>query len=97
MATPSDGKGGVWPWKGDSVAEDTIEDIVRTFKNWAPHVKQIWVKTSDGEHWQGEFDTDRDLAIDSVASVDKWVRVLEANGMEFHAWCVVTGRNINGE
>jgi murein DD-endopeptidase MepM/ murein hydrolase activator NlpD len=97
MATPYDGKVAVWHWKGDSVAENTIEELVQTLKTWAPAVKQVWVKTSDGPNWQGEFDRDRNLAIDSVASVDKWVRVLEANGMEFHAWCVLTGRNINAE
>lgn len=97
MATPYDGKVAVWHWKGDSIAEETIEDVVRTLKNWAPAVKQVWVKTSDGASWQGEFDTDRNLAIDSVASVDKWVRVLEANGLEFHAWAVVKGQNVNAE
>ena len=71
MATPYDGKVAVWHWKGDSIAEDTIEDLVQTIKTWAPAVTQVWVKTSDGENWQGEFDTDRDMAIDSVASVDK--------------------------
>jgi murein DD-endopeptidase MepM/ murein hydrolase activator NlpD len=97
MATPYDGKSALWHWKGDSLAEETIEDLVTTIKTWAPHVTQVWVKTSDGDSWQGEFDSDRDLAIDNVASVDKWVRILSANGMEFHAWCVVKGRNITGE
>lgn len=97
MATPYDGKVAVWHWKGDSIAEETIEDVIKTIKTWAPAVTQVWVKTSDGENWQGEFDTDRDLAIDSVASVDKWVRVLDAHGMEFHAWAVVKGRNITAE
>jgi murein DD-endopeptidase MepM/ murein hydrolase activator NlpD len=97
MATPYDGKVAVWHWKGDSIAEETIEELVRTLKTWAPAVKQVWVKTSDGEYWQGEFDTDRDLAIDSVASVDKWVRILNANGLEFHAWAVVKGENVVDE
>lgn len=97
MATPYDGKVAVWHWKGDSIAEDTIEDVVRTLKRWAPLVTQVWVKTSDGEHWQGKFDTDRDLAIDNAASVAKWVRVLEQNGMEFHAWAVLKGQNIEAE
>jgi hypothetical protein len=97
MATPYDGKVAIWHWKGDSIAEDSIEAVVRTIKTWAPNVTQLWVKTSDGEHWQGEFDTDRNLAIDNVASVDKWVRVLEANGMEFHAWVVVKGQNVTAE
>jgi len=97
MATPYDGKLAVWFWKGDSIAEETIEDLVRTIKTWAPNVTQVWVKTSDGENWMGEFDTDRDLAIDGVASVDKWVRILSAHGMEFHAWAVVKGQNVTAE
>ncbi|MBN1681691.1 MAG: peptidoglycan DD-metalloendopeptidase family protein [Anaerolineae bacterium] len=97
MATPYDSKVAIWHWKGDSIAEETIEDVVSTLKKWAPIVKQVWVKTSDGEDWQGEFDQDRDLAIDSVASVDKWVRILSAHGMEFHAWAVVKGRNVAEE
>ncbi len=97
MATPYDGKIAIWHWKGNSISEETIEDVVRTIKQWSPNVTQLWVKTSDGENWMGEFDTDRDLAIDSVASVDKWVRVLSANGMEFHAWAVVKGQDIVAE
>lgn len=97
MATPYDGKVAVWHWKGDSVAEETVQDIANTLKKWAPHVKQVWVKTSDGENWQGEFDRDRDLAIDNASSVAKWVRALEQNGLEFHAWAVVKGRNIEKE
>jgi murein DD-endopeptidase MepM/ murein hydrolase activator NlpD len=97
MATPYDGKVAIWHWKGDSIAEETVEDVVSTLQKWAPAVKQVWVKTSDGEYWQGQFDSDRDLAIDGVASVDKWVRILEANGMEFHAWAVVKGENVTAE
>ncbi len=97
MATPYDGKIGIWHWKGDSVAEDTIDELCRTLKKWAPAITQVFVKTSDGDNWQGKFDTDRDMAIDSVASVDKWVRILEANNMEFHAWAVVKGENVTTE
>lgn len=97
MATPYDGKVGIWHWKGDSVAEETIEALCRTIKKWAPAITQVWVKTSDGEHWQGKFDTDRDLAIDGPASVDKWVRILDSFGLEFHAWAVVKGQNIAAE
>jgi len=97
MATPYDGKIGIWHWKGDSIAEETIEALCRTIKKWAPAITQVWVKTSDGEHWQGEFDTDRDLAIDSAASIDKWVRILDSFGLEFHAWAVVKGEDVAAE
>jgi murein DD-endopeptidase MepM/ murein hydrolase activator NlpD len=97
MATPYDGKIGIWQWKGDVIAEDSVEGIVRTIKNWAPVITQVWVKTTDGANWQGEFDTDRNLAVDNVASVDKWVRILQANGMEFHAWAVLKGEDMVAE
>lgn len=97
MATPYDGKVGIWHWKGDSIAEDSIEALCRTIKKWAPAITQVWVKTSDGEYWQGKFDTDRNLAIDGLASVDKWVRILDSFGLEFHAWAVVKGQNIAEE
>ncbi len=97
MATPYDGKVGIWHWKGDSIAEESVEGLCRTIKKWAPAITQVWVKTSDGENWQGKFDTDRNLAIDGVASVDKWVRVLDSFGLEFHAWAVVKGQNVNEE
>lgn len=57
MATPYDGKVAIWHWKGDSLAENTIEDAVRTIKTWAPHVTQLWVKTSDGTEWMATYDT----------------------------------------
>ncbi len=97
MATPYDGKIGIWHWKGDSVPEDSIQAVVNTLRTRAPHVKQVWVKTSDGTRWQGTYDTDRALAIDGPDSVKRWSEVLEANGLEFHAWCVPKGRDINAE
>ncbi len=97
MTTPYDGKIGVWQWKGDSLVEETIQAVATTLKTWAPNVKQILVKTSDGSRWQGTYDTDRDLAIDGTDSIKRWVQALEANGLEFHAWCVPKGRDLVAE
>jgi murein DD-endopeptidase MepM/ murein hydrolase activator NlpD len=97
MATPYDGKIAVWHWKGDSIVETSIDAVVNTLRTWAPHVSQIFVKTSDGTKWQGTYDTDRALAIDGPASVKRWAQTLEANGMEFHAWSVPKGRDVNAE
>lgn len=94
--TPYDGKIGVWHWKGTSVPETSIEQLVANIKSRTPNVKQVWVKTSDGIDWMGEYD-DSALAINGPADVDNWVRVLEANGMEFHAWCVPQGLDIDRE
>jgi murein DD-endopeptidase MepM/ murein hydrolase activator NlpD len=101
-ATPYDNKVGMWHWKGSSLAENTIEDVVRNLKRNAPHVTMLYVKTSDyapsvGARWMGYWDTKRDLAIDGPQSIDKWVQVLERNGMEFHAWCVPRGLDVNAE
>lgn len=97
MATPYDGKVALWHWKGSSLPETTIEGAVRTLKQWAPHVTQLWVKTSDGSDWMSRFDDDTELAISGPDAIRRWVQVLEANGMEFHAWCVAKGIDVNAE
>ncbi|MBZ0308880.1 MAG: SH3 domain-containing protein, partial [Anaerolineae bacterium] len=101
-ATPYDGKVAIWQWKGDVLPESSIEDVVRNIKASAPHVTQLWVKTSDatartGAQWTGYWDTKRALAIDGPESIDKWVAVLERYGMEFHAWCVPKGSHLEAE
>ncbi len=102
QATPYDGKIAIWHWKGDVLPETSIEDVVRNIKMAAPHVTQLWVKTSDatdrsGAQWQGYWDTKRALAIDGPESIDRWVAVLERYGMEFHAWCVPKGTHLEAE
>lgn len=96
--TPYDGKVALWHWKGSSVLEKTIEEFARTIKQWAPHVKQVFVKTTDGTDWMGVYDTPPNaLAINGPESIERWVQVLESNGLEFHAWCVPKGKNVNAE
>jgi murein DD-endopeptidase MepM/ murein hydrolase activator NlpD/uncharacterized protein YraI len=94
--TPYDGAVAVWHWKGDSVPENTIEEFVANLKRRAPHVKQVWVKTSDGVFWQGRFDSS-EMAVNGPADIDRWVRVCEQNDLEFHAWCVPQGLDIENE
>lgn len=102
VATPYDGKAAIWHWKGDGVGENTIDELARSLKQNAPHITQVWVKTSDytksaGAQWMGYWDTKRNLAIDGPASIDRWVQVLGQYGLEFHAWCVPRGLDINAE
>lgn len=102
MATPYDGKIGVWHWRGDSIAENTIEELAQNIKKYAPNVTQVWVKTSDytvssGAQWMGYWDTKRNMAIDGPASIDRWVQALGRYGLEFHAWCVPRGRDLEAE
>jgi murein DD-endopeptidase MepM/ murein hydrolase activator NlpD len=101
-ASPFDGKVGMWHWKGDSVPENTMDDLIRNLKTAAPGVNQLWVKTSDvtatsGAQWQGFWDTKRGLALDGPASIDRWVQALARHNMEFVAWAIPRGINIAAE
>jgi len=94
MTTPYTGKVAMWHWKGDGLSETTIEELVRNLKRWCPHVTSLFVKTTDGPNWMSRWDRSADMAIAGRAAIQRWVRVLEANGMEFHAWCVPTGVDV---
>lgn len=96
MSTPYDNKIALWHWRGSVLSESSIEEVVRTIKQWAPHVKQFFVKTSDGSSWMGRWDNTA-LGITGPESIQRWVQVLEANGMEFHAWAVPKGIAIEAE
>lgn len=100
--TPYDGKIAVWQWKGDVLAENTIDEVAQTIKRVAPNVTEIFVKTNDytpttGARWQGYWDSKRALAIDGPSSIDRWVQVLGRYGLNFHAWCVVRGLDVVAE
>ncbi|HYO89630.1 MAG TPA: peptidoglycan DD-metalloendopeptidase family protein [Candidatus Limnocylindrales bacterium] len=100
--TPYKGAVAMWHWKGDSVAENTIEELARTIKTNAPAVKQVWVKTSDytptaGAQWMGYWDTKRNLAIDGPSSIDRWVTALAQFGLELHIWVVPRGGDMTAE
>ena len=97
MTTPYNNDVFLWHWKGDSLAEQTIEDVVRTLKTWAPHVSGLFVKTTDGTEWMGTYDTNQHMAINGTASIRRWAQVLNAEGLEFHAWCVPQGQNVFDE
>lgn len=92
MANPYDGLISVWHWQGKAIGENTINEVISTIKGWAPNVRGVWVKTSNGTVWQGTFDTKPDLAINGPDDIARWVSKLQSNGMEFHAWCVPKGR-----
>ncbi len=97
MATPYDGKVCLWHWEGDAVGEATIEALVTSIKLQAPTVDAIFVKTSDGNEWQGNFDTKTSMRIGGPSDIARWVGILANAGLEFHAWCVVRGTDVNGE
>lgn len=96
VATPYDGKSAVWHWKGDSVPETTIDQFAQNLKQRAPNVGAVFVKTHDGADWMGRFDRSA-MAINSGADIDRWVQTLQKYSLDFHAWCVPTGVNIERE
>ena len=95
-STPYDGKVGLWHWKGQGVPENTVTELATNIKRHAPNVNQVWVKTSDGGIWQGQWDSSA-MAVDGPQSIDKWVADLVPHGLEFHAWCVLKGEDIDAE
>ncbi len=94
--TPYDGKVAVWHWKGSAVAQNTAAEVLQLIKDNAPNVDQIWVKITNGINWMSEYDHS-DMAISGAASVDQWVAACRAADIEFHAWCVPKGLNVEKE
>ena len=94
--TPYDGKVAVWHWKGSAVPQNTISEVVDDIRANAPNVSQVWVKITNGARWMSEYDTS-DMAISNASSVDVWVSACQAAGLEFHAWCVPKGLDVQAE
>jgi len=97
IITPYDNKIGIWHHKGQVVAEQTIDQLAQTIRRLAPAVSQVWVKTSDGSDWMARYDTKSSMSIDGPAAIGRWVTTLQKYGLEFHAWCVPRGLDVNGE
>lgn len=95
--TPYDGKVCLWHWEGDAVGEPDIPTLVSNVKSRAPVADAIFVKTSDGNKWQGNYDSKASMRIMGPADITKWVNALTAANLKFHAWCVVRGTDIAGE
>lgn len=97
MTTPYDGKIGLVYWSGQSVGENSISDLAATVHRWAPNARAIYVKTCDGNAWQGKFDQKPQMAINGPADITRWISTLAAYDLEMHAWCVLKGIDITGE
>ena len=94
--TPYDGKVAIWHWKGSTVSQNTATDLLNNIKSNAPNVNQIWVKVTNATYWMSRYDSS-DMAISGASSVDQWVAACQTAGIEFHAWCVPHGLNIDAE
>ncbi len=97
IITPYDGKVGVWLVHGRDIGEATIDELAQTILTYAPAVNAVWVKTSDGSDWMSAFDSKPTMWIDGPDAIDNWVATLQRYGLEFHAWCVPRGLDIDAE
>lgn len=97
--TPYDGQIAFIQWDGRAIGENTIDDVISTMQQWAPNVKAIWVKTSDGVNWQGEFDTSAkaDIRVDGPSDLARWVQKCSRAGIAVHAWAIPKGLNVPKE
>jgi murein DD-endopeptidase MepM/ murein hydrolase activator NlpD len=94
--TPYDGRVLIWHWKGQVVSEQTIAQIAANVKKNTPNVTGLLVKVGDGSAWQGDFDSG-DMAVNGPSDIARWVQTLAQFGLEFHAWSVLKGVEIDGE
>jgi murein DD-endopeptidase MepM/ murein hydrolase activator NlpD len=98
MPTPYDGKVAVWHVQGDWVAGvNTVEELAQRLKQQTPAVGAIFIKTSNGNRWQGTRDSKAAMEINGPADIARWVSAMSAVGIECHAWAVVEGLDINTE
>src|SRR5258706_11305053 len=97
IITPYDNKIAVWVHKGQTVAEATIDQLAQNLRRYAPAVNQVFVKTSDAGDWMVRFDNKAAMSIDGPAAISRWVTTLQKYGLEFHAWCVPRGLDIDAE
>ena len=97
IITPYDNKVGVWLVAGDQVGENSIDEVAQTILTYAPAINAVWVKTSDGSDWMSKYDSKPALHIDGPDAIDRWVNTLQKYGLEFHAWCVPRGLDVDGE
>ena len=97
MATPYDGKVGLWHVAGSWVGEPDIATLASSVKQQCPVADAIYVKTSNGKDWQGVFDTKPSMEINGPSDIAKWVSTLASYGLETHVWCVLKGQDIQAE
>ncbi len=100
MGNPNlfDGRLALVYWTPRSVPETTIAQMADNIRAAQPNVNAVFVKTNNGIGWQGAYDSSNpNLAINSLADVQRWVSVLASRGLECHAWCVVRGNVVQQE
>ncbi len=98
MATPYDGKVALWHVQGDWVAAvRTIDELAQLIKQRTPAVNAIFIKTSNGNRWQGSRDTKTAMEINGPEDIAEWVSAMSQVGIECHAWAVVEGLDIQTE
>lgn len=97
MTTPYDGKIGLWHVAGSWIGEPDIESMATNVNSYAPNADAIFVKTSNADSWMGVRDRKESMSIDGPDDITRWVNTLANFNLEFHAWSVPRGENVQGE
>ena len=84
-------------WQGARVEEGSIGELAANIARDTPNVAGLLVKSSDGAHWQGRWDSKPALAVDGPASLGLWAQRLAAQGLQLHLWCVLQGAQPQAE
>lgn len=93
-----DGRLALFYWRPSSIVETTIAQFAQHVRETAPNVNAVLIKTNNGVGWQGKWDSSNpNLAINSLDDIQRWVQTLAAQGLECHAWCVVSGNTVSQE
>lgn len=97
MSTPYEGKVALWHWEGDAVGYATIKALAKDIRNSCPAADSIFVKTSDGGEWQGNYDSKEAMRISGKSAISNWIDVLNDYDLDFHGWAVVRGVDVDDE
>ncbi len=93
-----DGRLAVFHWQPCGVAESSIGQLADNLRAAAPNVNAVVLRVVTGVGWQGKRDcSNPNLAVSSIADIQRWVRELGARGLECHAWAVLRGNVVRPE
>lgn len=96
MSTPYDGKILLVQIKGQFLARKSLGDVSRLIADTMPNVDGVFLQTSQGVKWQGDFDNDP-KEVGGPNAISQWVSALASRGLDTHIWGIPQGLNVAEE
>src|SRR5574341_546852 len=96
MPTPYDGKILLVQVKGQFLARKSLGDVSRLVADSMPNVDGVFLQTSQGVKWQGDFDNDP-KEVGGPNAISQWVSALASRGLDTHVWGIPQGLNVAEE